>query len=377
MNYDTLSESLTGLHPLRAEVDLEALRQNVGILKRVAGDAELLGVVKANAYGHGDIPIAHELIACGVKRLGVANLMEGIELREAGIEVPVLVLAAPLTHTLSAYARYRLTATVTSLDVCDAIVEEVSRSGPLTVHIKVDTGMTRLGLLPEEVPTALETLRNTAGITVEGMLTHYATVDHDFTLTQTDRFNRVLAGVEDQIPLAHGANSRTLLFTPETVHGNELVRVGGSLFGLIARGITQAAGVDLQQVMRLTSRVVHLRDIEPGTSVSYDRLWTASVPTRIATIAAGYGDGLPRSLANRGEVGIGETRYPIVGQVCMDMFMVEVGREADVHIGDEVVIFGPGGPTAVEVSVAAETIAYDVTSGLTPRVQRVYINERE
>ncbi|MDX1439356.1 MAG: alanine racemase [Rubricoccaceae bacterium] len=373
MSLSNLPYTITSLHPLRAEINLDALRKNWLTLQAIAGEAKLLAVVKANAYGHGSVRIAKELIVLGADRLAVANLLEGIELREAGIDVPILVLSAPLNQMLGAYARYRLGVTVSSVDVARAVADTASSTGPLTVHVKVDTGMTRLGLLPGEVAETLELLRRAKGVHVEGILTHYATVDHDFTLRQSSLFDDLVDSLEDPPRLIHGANSGTLLYTPETVRGKALVRVGGALFGLLSPQLEEAASVQLQPVMKLVSRVVHLRDIEAGTSVSYGRTWIAEQSTRIATIAAGYGDGLPRSLSNSGEVGIKGKRYPIVGRVCMDMFMVDLGQDRVIQVGEEVVLFGPGGPSAVEAAGTAGTIAYDLTTGLTPRVPRVYV----
>jgi alanine racemase len=350
------------------------------VLKVRADGADLLAVVKADAYGHGAVPVTRALLDEGVRRFAVANVPEGIELREAGITAPVLVLGAPLPEYLPAYGRYDLQITVSSADVARDVVEAAGLAGPLTVHVKVDTGMHRIGVRPEELADAIRGLREAPGVTVEGILTHFANVDRTFTLQQLARFEAALAALGDAAPARrHVSNSGTLLHVPESVIGFTDARVGGALFGLVSDRVDTAevAGLRLRPAMRLVSRVVHLQEVEAGESVSYGRTWIADAPTRIATVAAGYGDGLPRSLSRDGFVGIGQRQYPIAGRVCMDMLMVDVGAPAgagaEMRVGDEAVLFGPGGPTALQAASAAETIAYALTSGLTARVPRVYM----
>lgn len=363
------------LSPVRAEVDLDALRHNVRVLRGYAGDAELMAAVKADAYGHGAVPVTRALVAEGVRHFAVATVLEGVQLREAGIEQPILVLGAPLPDALPTYVRCNLGVTVSSLEAAEDVILTASQTGPLTVHLKVDTGMRRLGLIPEEVPLALSRLRATPGVFVEGIWTHFATVDRAFTLEQLRRFDELLASLESPPPVTHTANSGTLLHVPETARGRTLVRVGGALFGLVVNRLPWLDEPDLRSVMRLVSRVVHLRSLQPGDTVSYGRTWRAERATRIATVAAGYGDGLPRSLSNSGSVGIHGAIFPIVGRVCMDMLMVDIGLEEAseaIRIGDDAVLFGPGGPSAGALAEAAGTIAYELTCGLTQRVRRVY-----
>ena len=374
--------------PIRAEIDLDALRHNVRVLRGYAGDVVVMAAVKADAYGHGAVPVVRALQTEGVRHFAVATVHEGIELREAGIEHPIYVLGAPLPDALPAYARHRLVVTISSVEIADAVIAGTSesgayqtgasRTGPLTVHIKVDTGMRRLGLLPEEVQETLARLRTAPGISVDGIWTHFATVDRTFTLKQLGRFDALVESLEDPPPATHVANSGTLLHLPETSRGRTLVRLGGALFGLVVDRLPEVEEPDIRPIMRLMSRVVHIRAVQPGDTVSYGRTWTAERETRIATIAAGYGDGLPRSLSNRGSVGIGGAMYPIVGRVCMDMLMVDLGPPIpsdSIRLGDDVVLFGPGGLSAMELAEAAGTISYELTCGLTKRVPRQYLGE--
>ncbi len=380
MSLRDLPSTVHRLFPLRAEVDLGALRHNLRFFQQRTGETAVMGVVKADAYGHGAIPVARVLLEGGVERLAVANVPEAIELREAGIAVPLLVLAAPLPEYLPAYARYDLAATVSSVEVAEAVVEAAEKAGPLTVHLKVDTGMHRLGVAPDAVPAVLARLRASPGIEVEGLMTHFATVDHRYTGLQLKRFEAVLKALGDAVPpVVHAANSGTTLHVPATVRGTTYARLGGALFGLVTERLLEADARDLRPVMRLVSRVVHVQTVEAGEAVSYGRTWTAARPTRIAAVAAGYGDGLPRSLSNRGHVGVGGRLWPIAGRVCMDMLMLDLGDPggpgAAVRIGDEAVLFGEGGPSAQDVARHADTIAYAVTCGLTARVPRVYVGE--
>ncbi|NNF57546.1 MAG: alanine racemase [Rhodothermaceae bacterium] len=380
MSLHDLPATLHRLVPLRAEVDLEALRHNVRVLQGRAGAAELIAAIKADAYGHGVIPITRVLVEEGVPRFAVANVPEGVELREAGIEAPVHVLGAPLPEYLPAYARYDLIVTVSSGDVAEAVIEAATKVGPLTAHLKVDTGMHRLGIPPDEVPPVLARLQETPGIEVEGLWTHFATLGDAFTTEQLARFDALVEQL-DGIGRAgtHVTNTGTLFLVSGAVQGRAFVRAGGALFGLVDDPAVAAEADDLKPVMRLVSRVVHLQTVAAGETVSYGRTWTADQPTCIATVAAGYGDGLPRSLSNTGFVGIGGRLWPIAGRVCMDMLMLDLGSPegpgASVQIGDEAVLFGPGGPSAAEVARQAGTITYALTSGLTARVPRLTIGE--
>ncbi|MEO0559906.1 MAG: alanine racemase [Bacteroidota bacterium] len=366
---------------IRADIDLGALRNNVGVLRQLAGSADLMGVVKADAYGHGAQSVAQVLVDTGVGWLAVATIGEAVELREAGIEAAILVFAAPLPEQLPLYAEYDLRVNVSSEPVAGFVAEAARQRGPLTVHVKVDTGMHRLGLAPSDAARVVRQLEETPGVWVEGLWTHLATADEpstEFVGEQVGRFEGVLEDLgEDAPPILHIANGPALvrsLVSPFPA-SSSLVRVGGVLYGLASSpGLhrdVEAAG--LRPVMRLVSRVVHLQTVAPGESVSYGRTWVAERPSRIATVAAGYADGLVRSYA--GPVGIGGGRYPVVGRVCMDMMLVHLGDPDGegnaVVIGDEATLFGSSGASAVEAATAAGTLSYELTSGLTARVPRI------
>jgi alanine racemase len=375
--------SLDRLAPLRAEVSLEALRHNARRIIALAGEAEVMAAVKANAYGHGAVPVARTLVEAGVPRLAVANVLEGVALREAGIAAPILVMGAALAEALPLYAAHRLDVAVTSAEGAEAVEAAAQREGPLTVHVKVDTGMHRLGLEPGEAVPVLRALGDAPGVTVEGLWTHFANVAGAFAAEQVARFDALVARLEGEgvavPPVLHLANTGGLLTTPSSVRGRQVVRAGGALYGLVSDRMLAGVAADLRPVMRLVSRVVQVKTVGPGETVSYGRTWRATEPTLVATVSAGYGDGVPRALSNRGRVGVGGRLYPVAGRVCMDMLMLDLGRPdgpgAAVRVGAEAVLFGPGGPSALDVADAAGTIAYVLTSGLTARVPRCTADE--
>ena len=363
---------------LWAETDLDAVRHNARWLREKAGGDGVMAVVKANAYGHGAVPVTRALEGEGVERFAVATLAEAVELREAGVDARVLVFAAPLDGQLGAYERYGLEATVSSAEVARA----VAGRGGVAVHVKVDTGMHRLGVAPEDAAATVRRLR-AAGVAVEAVWTHLATADGGdggFALEQVRRFDGVLRDLgADAPPLVHVRNGPAVIRLPPLTSRPGLVRLGGVLYGLASDDAMLPDMGALRPALRLVARVVHVQTVAAGESVSYGRTWTARRPTRVATLAAGYADGVPRALSNRGEVGIGGARYPVVGRVCMDMMLVSLGDGgpgdggpgAAVARGDEAVLFGRGGPTAEEAAAAAGTISYELTCGVASRVARV------
>lgn len=368
----TVSAHLT---PTIAEIDLERLWSNTEVFRRAAPGAVLMAVVKADAYGHGAAEVARFLSSRGIEWFAVASVPEAVQLRHAGIHERILVFAAPLSEYLPAYAKHELDLTVSSLDVAQAVAGEAARSGRFRVHLKVDTGMGRIGVSPEDVPAALALLEHSPNVRLEGIWTHLATADDDqldFAHRQLERFRNVLATHGDAAAHIHAAASSAVLRIPESLaFDRAMIRIGIGLYGYSAReGLAESAG--LQPVMRLVSRVTHTKWVEEGTSVSYDREWWANRRTRIATVGAGYADGYPRLLTNVGQVAIRGKRYPVAGTVCMDMLMVDVGSDANIDIGDEAVLFGHGAPDASEVAGKANTIPYEVLTGVASRVPRVY-----
>ena len=370
-------EADPGPDSLWAETDLGAIRHNARRLAARAGGAgRVMGVVKADAYGHGAAEVSRVLVEEGVGLLAVATVAEAQALRQSGIEARVLVLAAPLDEALPAYRRLGLEAVVSSPAVARAVAE---RAPGVPVHVKVDTGMHRIGLAPDQAPDVVRQL-GAAGVPVAALWTHLATADAadpSFALEQVRRFDRVLQALGDDAPeTVHLANGPAHVRLPPLTSRPALTRLGGVLYGLRSDPAMDDATTGLRAALRLVARVVHVQTVEAGESVSYGRTWTATEPTRVATLPVGYADGLPRALSNRGHVGIGGALYPVAGRVCMDMTMVSLGPAASappVARGDHAVVFGPGGPTAEALAAEAGTISYELATALAPRVARRFV----
>ena len=370
------------LTPTVAEIRLDHLRHNVRTLQRLAAPAAVMAVVKADAYGHGAARTAPVLAEEGITQFAVATVGEGVALREAGITGHILVLGAPLPGALPAYQRHGLEVNVCSRAIAKAVCQLASPAAPLQVQLKVDTGMSRLGLAPDDVPAVLAQLREAAGVEVTGLWSHYATAtspDDAFAAEQGDRFAAVVRALPSPLPPLHIGHSGGLLMTDEAAapfNGHPMVvRPGIALYG-VAPSPALADAAELRPVMRLVSRVTQVKTLPTGASVSYGRTWTAPRPTRLAIIGAGYADGYPRALSNTASIGLRGALYPVVGTVCMDMCMVDLGLPQTAPVvepGDTAVLFGTGGPPVSDVAAWAGTIPYELCAGIGPRVPKVYI----
>lgn len=367
--------------PVRATVDLAALRHNARVLTRRAEGADLMAVVKADAYGHGAVPITRTLYDEGVRHFAVARPAEGIRLREAGVSGRILVLGAPFPSQLTEYTQYDLDVTVASASTASAVIQHGQPSDPIRVHVKVDTGMGRIGLPPDEVLSVVSKLADAEGVILAGFWTHFATADEpesDFAQTQLDRFEAIVDDLDAPVERVHAANTGALLTIGARVCGfsSPLVRTGIALYGLAATP-KLSQRLDLRPVMQLSARVKHLKTISAGTSISYGAHWRASRSTRIATLGVGYGDGYPRLCSGRASVRLGGELCPIVGSICMDMCMVDLGPPdrapaTKVTLGDEAYLFTSSTPTVYDVARWADTIPYEICTGISPRVPRQY-----
>jgi len=366
--------------PLWAEIDLDALAHNVATLKRQAGTAALAAVVKANAYGHGALGTARAALEAGADRLGVICVDEGEQLRRGGIEAPILVMGHAEVGEAKRTVNLRLTPTVNSRELGLALAREAEAAGIVQpVHLKVDTGLNRYGLPPQEAISLAESLRDMASLEVEGIFTHFASADEgdkSFTLEQY----RVFLNTAEQlswIPLRHVSNTATLLDRPEM--SLDMVRPGVGMYGLYPSPQVSRA-LELRPVLSLKSRIVRLNRLAAGESVSYGRTWRANRPSLIALAMCGYGDGLPRVLSNRGSLLVRGRRVPIVGRVCMDMCMVDVTDLPEVSEGDEAVMIGRQGEAEIraeEIGEMCGTISYEVLCGIAGRVPRLYLRGGE
>jgi alanine racemase len=364
-----------------AEIDLDAIAHNARLLKAGAGvGCELMVAVKANAYGHGAIPVSRAALAGGASRLAVSRTEEGIELRRAGIDAPILLLGYTLPGESDAIVRWNLTPTVNSQPQARSLSRAATaQDRALPIHVKVDTGMSRYGLLPDEVLAFVRFLSALPELALEGLYTHFAVADlpdKAFTRDQFNAFINVVERLEASgffFPLKHVSNSAATIDMPEMAL--DMVRCGIALYGLRPSASVEPA-VPLRPALTLKSRVARVRTLPTGSGISYGRTYVTQAPTRVALIPVGYGDGYHRILSNRGAVLIRGHRAPILGRVCMDQFVVDVSDIPGVRLHDEVVLIGQQGQghiSAEEVASWAETINYEVTTGLLARLTRVYL----
>ena len=357
-----------------ATVDLQALERNVARLRsHLSPETLMLAAVKANAYGHGAIEVTRHLETSGVPWFGVATPDEALELRTGGITGRLLVLS-PVYDGLAALVEAGVALTVVDELSLQAVQRAAAQVGTeASVHLKVDTGMARLGLPPEQ---ALETaLRadGALGVRLEGVWTHYACADEaelSHARGQLRVFESFMAALERhgvQVPLKHTANSSALLALPEAHF--DMVRPGIALYGYHSSEFVAGLEPHLQPVMTLAAPVTFVKRVTAGTSVSYGGLWRARQDTTVATVRVGYADGYPRAATGRAEVLVQGVRRPVAGRVCMDQLMVDVG-DLDVQVGDTVMLFGPLGPTAEEVGAWGQSLSYEVLTRVGRRVQR-------
>lgn len=368
-------------HLTWAEIDLDAIAHNVRELKqRIGAKAELMAVVKANGYGHGAIPVSETALDNGASRLAVNRSVEGVQLRRVGISAPTLVMGYTLPSAAEAIVRWDLTPTVNTVEQAEALSAAASRENKvLPIHIKVDTGMGRFGLLPGEVVGFVRAISQLSSLTVEGIYTHFAmadAVDKAYTLRQFAVYLDVTKRLDEAgfpIAIKHVANSAATLDLAKT--HLDMVRCGIALYGLRPSSEVEPA-IPLLPAMALKSRVARVRTLTAGSCISYGCTYTTARPTLAALVPVGYGDGYHRLLSNKGQVLVGGQRAPILGRVCMDQFVVKVDHIPDVEQNQQVVLFGRQGDdeiNAEEVAAWAETINYEVTTGILPRVTRVYL----
>jgi alanine racemase len=379
---------------VRAEIDLKAIAHNIKELRRIAHpDARLMGVVKANGYGHGAIEVARCALQNGAEVLGVARIEEGRQIREAGIEVPILIFGYTLPELTADLLEYELTQTVYTCAAAQALSRTAtSLKKKIKIHLKVDTGMGRLGLLPQNfqrdnsvalnVDAIEETLAIAGldGLELEGIFTHFATADSadkTYAEDQLDLFMNFLnrlrkAGLKP--PVRHAANSAALIDMPQS--HLDMVRPGIASYGLYPSDEVNKKHVSLKPAMALKARIIHLKKVPAGFKVSYGGTHETPKATTIATIPIGYADGLNRLLSSSGQMLVHGQRAPIIGRVCMDLTMLDVGDIDNVQMGDEVVIFGQQGSDSItidEIASSLNTINYEIVSTITARVPRVYL----
>ena len=354
------------MRPSWVEVDLGAIRDNVKALKRVIAPARLCAVVKADGYGHGDVPAAEAAVDAGASWLAVALVEEGVRLREAGVDAPILLLSEPDLADATEVVHWNLTPTVYRTE----FVESLAKAGADRVQIKVDTGMHRVGVAPAALPALVEACRS-RGMLVEAIWTHFAVSEEvdDFTAAQIARFDEAIGGIE--VPMTHLANTAGGILYPGARRG--MVRAGIGVYG-IHPGPTTRSHISLRPAMRIVSRVGFVQRRASGDRPSYGRRRALQSDSTVVTIPVGYADGLPRGLSDSGEVLIGGRRHPLAGTVTMDQTLVDVG-DMPVQVGDEAVLIGRQGDqeiTADDWAGQLTTIPYEVVAQIGPRLPRRY-----
>lgn len=371
--------------PTYAEIDLSALRHNFDVIRSsIPRRAEVLAVIKADAYGHGFMEISRELEELGVNAFGVAFLAEGIQLRKSGIDKPVLLLGGVYPGQERKCIGFNISTTVFSIEQAQALNQAASKLfRKAQIHLKVDTGMGRLGIPWSGTPDFLRELKKLPHIALEGVISHFASADEldeagqHFTRLQMERFAWVMSEVRNagyKPRYVHIANSAAALI--REMPGCNLVRPGIALYGSTPSP-DFLGKLDLIPVMRLKSRIAMLKWVEPGGTVSYGRRFTAGERALIASVPVGYADGYPRALTNRGEALVRGERARVAGTVCMDWIMLDVTRIPGVTVGDDVTLMGSDGQgnavTAEELAERAGTISYEILCGISKRVPRVYL----
>jgi alanine racemase len=362
------------------EVDLAAIAHNVRTLKDLTPRGTLfMAVVKADGYGHGAVPVAREALAAGADRLGAATIEEAVALRDAGIRAPVHILSEPPISAMRLLLEHDLVPTVTTREfVVEAGRQAASLDRELRYHLKIDTGMNRIGVRAEDAPEFAAALLGFPGVRHEGTFTHFATADApgdwDFE-RQMERFGLALARMRDEgvdPGIVHAANSPATILHPESHF--DMVRCGIAIYGLHPDRSTYGS-VELRPAMSVRARVSYVKRVAMGEGVSYGLTWRAAAPTHVATVPLGYADGVHRIASNKMQVLLGGVRCDQIGRVCMDQFMVEVPRGQTVHSGDEVVLVGTQDAESIsmdELAEAAGTINYETACTFGLRMPRRY-----
>lgn len=363
----------------KAVIDLSAIEYNVRTIKELIGKGcHLMAVVKGDGYGHGAIEISYAAIKGGATWLGVANPLEGQSLREAGIKAPILVLLPIEPEEVPVVANYNLSQTVESTSILKILDREARKAGKkIKVHLKIDTGMNRLGVRCESALGVAEEILKYPGLELEGIFSHFATADEQdksFALLQLKRFKGCMERLEEvgiRISLKHIANSAAALELPQS-HLN-LVRAGIAIYGIYP-SFEARERISLKPAMTLTTKIMSIREVEPGETIGYGRTYSAREKRKVALIPLGYGNGYTRLFSNKGYFIIRGKRVPQVGIVCMDMCALDVTEIEDLKLGEEVIVFGPGLPVD-ELAKIIGTISYEVLCSLGRSVPRIYKNK--
>ncbi len=376
------------MRPAWLEIDLEAYRHNVSEIRRHVGlPRGLIAVVKANAYAHGAVPIAEAAVACGARMLAVALLQEAVGLRQAGIVAPILVLGAADCSEAAGFVEHEVIPAVATVGFARALSQAaVHQSKTASCHVKLDSGMGRQGVRPDEVPQFAGALNALENLRVTGVFSHFAdsACDDPFTRRQTECFLQGAGALQrlltepEKAPgaglLRHLANSGGVAFHPDS--WLDAVRPGGLCYGIPR--YDRPCPLDLRQVMTLKARVVTVKSLQCGDSVGYDRTFVATRPTRTAVVPLGYADGYPRSAGKRADVLVRGNRCPVLGRISMDCIVIDVTGLEGCREGEEVVLLGRQGDESIsmaDLAEAARSCVEETSARFTPRLPRVYLGQ--
>jgi alanine racemase len=365
-----------------AEIDLDAIEHNVRqFRRRYPSRVRLMAAVKADAYGHGAVPVSKAALSAGATDLAVAFLDEALELREAGITAPILILGYTPDRGIRPAVEAGVALTVYREESLPALADAAVKTGKaVRVHVKVDTGMGRLGLAREELVPFMQKLTAVPGVHVEGLYTHFACADErdkTYTRKQYETLTRMVEDLRREnlpVPRVHSANSAAAIEFPEMADG--MIRLGISMYGYYPSEEVDREAVHLKPALSLKTRIIHLKQPKAGTGISYGKTFVADGTRWIATLPIGYADGFNRLLSNRGSALVRGKKVPVVGRVCMDQTMVDVTDAMPAAVGDEVVLYGQQGDAVIHVDEVARllgTISYEVTCMIGRRVPRVYV----
>lgn len=368
--------------PTWVEIDQNALRHNLlAIQKWVGPYIKIMGVVKADAYGHGDYEVSRILLNNGVEMLGIAILEEGIQLRDKGIKAPLLLLGGIFEEQIDTVIQYNLIPTVYDLKLAKALSRKAHYFNKIIkIHVYVDTGMGSIGIRYNQAVEFVKAIKDIKNLSIDGIYTHCSCSDEKeskYTHLQIKRFRNILAALDAIkvcISLQHMANSGAILGYPATYFN--MVRPGLSLYGLYPSE-EASRNIGIRPVMSFKTRIIHIKDMKTGDVVGYGRTYRITKPTRVATLPFGYDDGYSRLLSNQGKVIIRGAKASIIGRVCMDQCFVDVTDIKGVSIGDEVVLYGNQGKETISIESIAKqlnTIPYEITCSVSKRVPRIYIN---
>jgi alanine racemase len=363
-----------------AEIDLKAIEHNLGEIKKIIGSSvKILLPVKADAYGHGITEVSKFIQETGsADVLGVASIDEGIELRDSGITIPVLVLSLSLScrDEIEAVIDYKLSQTIASEDEAETIESAAkNKNSSVNVHLKVDTGMGRIGSTPENSLDIIKKISSMKNIRLEGIFSHMPLsddIDSPFNKAQIKIFSDIVNTAKKEINteiISHIANSAAILNYKDSFF--DMVRPGITVYGF-PPAPDKKNNIDFIPAMTFKSSIIFTKRVLSGTPLSYSHTYKTSADSNIATVAAGYGDGYPRSLSNKSKVIINNKSYPVVGRICMDQFLVNLGNDS-YPVGEEVILFGKKLVTAADVAQWANTIPYEITCSVSRRVPRIYI----